>query len=177
METTYVVQPQMLGAGLLVARVVFGLLMAAHGAQKLFGWFGGYGLSATGQFMVQLGYSRGRFFAAAASATEVVSGLLLAFGLLGPIGPAMVIAVMIVAAVTVHLQNGLFAMKNGVELPLLFAAAAVSFALAGFGPYSLDAVTGLSALWTPKLTLIVLSLGVVGGIANLMIRRPAPVSA
>lgn len=177
METTYVVQPQMLGAGLLVARVVFGLLMAAHGAQKLFGWFGGYGLSATGQFMVQLGYSRGRFFAAAASATEVVSGLLLAFGLLGPIGPAMVIAVMIVAAVTVHLQNGLFAMKNGVELPLLFAAAAVAFALAGFGPYSLDAVTGLSALWTPKLTLIVLSLGVVGGIANLMIRRPAPVSA
>ena len=177
METTYVVQPQMLGAGLLVARVVFGLLMAAHGAQKLFGWFGGYGLSATGQFMVQLGYSRGRFFAATASATEVVSGLLLALGLLGPVGPALVLAVMIVAAVTVHLQNGLFATKNGVELPLLFAAAAVAFALAGFGPYSLDAVTGLSAFWTPKLTFAVLSLGVVGGIVNLLIRRPAPASA
>ena len=176
METPYVVAPQMLGAGLLVARVVFGLLMAAHGAQKLFGWFGGYGLSATGQFMVQLGYSRGRFFAAAASATEVVSGLLLALGLLGPVGPALIVAVMIVAAVTVHLPNGVFATTNGVELPLLFGAAAVAFALAGFGPYSLDAVTGMSALWTPKLTFAVLAVGVVGGIVNLMIRRPAPAS-
>jgi putative oxidoreductase len=177
METPYVVEPHMFGAGLLVARVVFGLLMAGHGAQKLFGWFGGYGLNATGQFMVQLGYPRGRFFAAVASASEVVSGLLLALGLLGPIGPALIVAIMIVAAVTVHLQNGVFSTSNGIEVPLLFGAAAVAFGLAGYGPYSLDAVTGLSAIWTPTLTLIVLGFGVVGGIANLLIRRPTPAQA
>jgi len=177
METTYIIEPHMLGAGLLVARVVFGLLMAAHGAQKLWGWFGGYGLSATGQFMVSLGYPQGRFFAATAAASEVLSGLLVALGLLGPVGPALIVAVMIVAAVTVHLQNGLFAAKNGIEVPLLFAAAAVAFALAGYGPYSLDAVTGISAWWTPTVTLLVLAGGVVGGIANLVIRRPAPARA
>src|SRR5687768_14621004 len=67
-----------LSTGLLVARLVFGLLMAAHGAQKLFGWFGGYGLKATGEFMVQLGFRPARMFAAIASATEVVGGLLIA---------------------------------------------------------------------------------------------------
>ena len=60
MSTSYVTDRQMLGIGLLVARLVLGLLMAAHGAQKLFGWFGGYGLNATGEFMVQLGFPSGR---------------------------------------------------------------------------------------------------------------------
>ena len=73
--------------GLLVARMVLGLLIAAHGAQKLFGWFGGYGLAGTGGFFEQLGFRPGRFFAATAGTTEVVGGLLVAFGLLGPIGP------------------------------------------------------------------------------------------
>ena len=60
MSASYVTDPQMLGVGLLVARLVLGLLMAAHGSQKLFGWFGGYGLHATGEFMVQLGFPAGR---------------------------------------------------------------------------------------------------------------------
>src|SRR3982751_4505459 len=107
-------------AGLLIARVVIGLLMAAHGAQKLFGWFGGYGLNKTGEFFVHLGFDRGRAFAAAASVREIASGLLLAIGLLGPVGPAIMIAVMIVAMVTVHWEHGLFATNNGVELPLLY---------------------------------------------------------
>src|ERR1700746_2621013 len=81
-------------AGLLVARLVFGLLMAAHGAQKLFGWFGGYGLTAGSGFFESLGFRPGRLFAAVASASEVAGGLLVAFGLLGPIGPALVLAVM-----------------------------------------------------------------------------------
>src|SRR6476660_3067 len=100
--------------GLLLVRVVIGLLMAAHGAQKLFGWFGGYGLQTTGEFMVQLGFpkQRGRLFAFAAGTGETVSGMLVALGFLGPIGPALMIAVMIVAMITVHWHNGLFAMKN-----------------------------------------------------------------
>src|SRR5687768_44161 len=86
-----------LSTGLLVARLVFGLSLSAHGAQKLLGWFGGYGLNATGEFFTQIGFRPGRTFAAIASLTEVVAGLLIAVGLLGPIGPALMLSVMIVA--------------------------------------------------------------------------------
>jgi len=177
MSSTYVTDPQMLGIGLLVARLVLGLLMAAHGAQKLFGWFGGYGLNATGEFMVQLGFPSGRVFASAASAGEIASGLLVAFGFLGPIGPALMISVMIVAAITVHWKNGVFATENGIELPLLYGTGALAMALVGFGPYSLDAVLGLAPLWTPRVTALALAVGVIGGIANLLVRRSATATA
>lgn len=162
------------GIGLLVARVVVGLLMAAHGTQKLFGWFGGYGLKATGDFFAQLGFRPGRAFAAAASLTEIASGLLIALGLFGPIGPALMISVMIVAAVSVHWGHGLFAATNGVEVPVLYSAAGMGLALTGFGPYSLDAWLGFTNVWTPTITVIALALGFAGGVANLALRaRPA----
>ena len=176
MSTSYVTDPQMLGVGLLVARVVLGLLMAAHGTQKLFGWFGGYGLNATGEFMVQLGFPSGRMFASAASAGEIASGLLVALGLLGPIGPALMISVMIVAAITVHWKNGVFATANGIELPLLYGTGALAMALAGFGPYSLDALLRLTPLWTPRVTALALAVGVIGGVANVMVRRKPAVA-
>src|SRR5687767_3657756 len=91
-----------LSTGLLVARLIFGLILSAHGAQKLFGWFGGYGLRMTSEFLVQLGFRPARVFATIASVTEVVGGLLIAFGFLGPVGPALMLSVMLVAAVTVH---------------------------------------------------------------------------
>ena len=116
MKATYPADPVMLNLGLLIARLVIGLLMAAHGTQKLFGWFGGYGLNTTGEFFVQLGFQRGRAFATLASVAEVASGLLVALGFLGPVGPAMMISVMLVAAISVHLKNGLFAAKNGLGL-------------------------------------------------------------
>lgn len=163
--------------GLLIARIVIGLLMAAHGTQKLFGWFGGYGLQKTGDFFAQLGFRPGRAFAAAASVSEIAGGLLVALGLLGPIGPALVIAVMIVAALTVHWGQGLFATTNGIEVPLLYAAAALGLALTGPGPYSLDAWLGTRELWTPAATWTVLALGIVGGLANVVLRRPATVTA
>src|SRR5215211_3817615 len=100
---------QTLSIGLLVIRLVIGLVMAAHGAQKLFGWFGGYGLNKTGEFFVHLGFQQGRAFATAASVAEITSGLLFALGFLGPVGPALMISVMIVAIITVHWSNGLFA--------------------------------------------------------------------
>jgi putative oxidoreductase len=155
--------------GLLIARMVFGLLMAAHGTQKLFGWFGGYGLAGTGGFFEQLGFRPGRFFAATAGATELVAGLLVAFGLLGPLGPALIVSVMVVAMATVHWQHGLFASNNGIEVPLLYAAAAVALALTGFGAFSLDASLGLS--WTADVAWIAIALGVIGAVANLAIRK------
>jgi len=171
MDATYTLDPRMVGTGLLIGRLVLGLIMAAHGTQKLFGWFGGYGLKTTGEFFVQLGFAPGRLFAFVASAGELASGLLLALGFLGPVGPALMISVMIVAAVTVHWEHGLFAASNGIELPLLYAAGALGIALAGPGIYSLDALLGLTSLWTPKLVAATLAIGIVGGFANLLVRR------
>ena len=163
--------------GLLVGRVVVGLLMAGHGTQKLLGWFGGYGLQKTGDFLAQLGFRPGRAFAAAASLSEIAGGLLIALGLLGPIGPALMVSVMIVAAVTVHWGKGVFASTNGFEVPLLYATAGVALALTGPGPYSLDAWLGIASAWTPATTLIVLGLGIVGGFANVALRSRSVTAA
>jgi len=157
--------------GLLIARVVLGGLMAAHGAQKLLGWFGGYGLTGTGTFMEALGFRPGRLFAALASSAEVTGGVLVALGLLGPIGPAMVLSVMIVAAVSVHWRHGVFAATNGIEMPLLYAAGAAALVLTGPGRYSLDALAGLTPLWTSSLDWLALGLGVAGAVASLSTRR------
>ena len=140
--------------GLLLARVVLGLLMAAHGSQKLFGWFGGYGLAGTGGFLESLGFRPGRLFAMAAGVTEFAGGLLLAFGLL------------------VHISHGLFAQNNGVEVPLLYGAGAAAIGLIGNGAFSLDAALGLS--WPAEVIWIALGLGILGGFANLAIRKTAP---
>ncbi|HEY9505678.1 MAG TPA: DoxX family protein [Gemmatimonadales bacterium] len=157
--------------GLLVARLALGLLMAAHGSQKLFGWFGGHGLAGTGGFLESLGFQPGRAFALAAGLAEFGGGLLLALGLLGPLGPALIVSVMLVAALTVHRSGGLFAMTNGVEVPLLYSAGAIALALTGPGAYSLDALLGLEALWAPAVAWAAIAAGLVGGLANLLVRR------
>src|SRR5688572_12222790 len=165
-----------LSAGLLVARLVLGLLMAGHGTQKLFGWFGGHGLDGTGGFFESLGFRPGRAFAAAAALAELGGGLLLALGFLGPVGPALIISVMVVAALTVHWNHGVFAASNGIEVPLLYAAGALALALTGHGAYSLDALLGLQSLFTASVAWVAIGIGVLGGIANLFVRR-APATA
>ena len=162
--------------GLLLGRLVLGLLMAAHGSQKLFGWLGGHGLDGTGGYFESLGFRPGRTFALAAGLAEFGGGLLIALGLLGPIGSALVVSVMIVAALTVHRDGGLFAMNNGIEVPLLYGAGAVALAFTGPGAYSLDALLGLEALWAPEVALTVIALGVLAGVVNLLVRR-MPVTA
>ena len=168
---TALISSTTLDTGLLVLRLALGLYMAAHGAQKLLGWFGGYGLNATGEFMVQIGFKQGRTFATLASVTEVASGLLVALGFLGPVGPALMISVMIVAAVTVHLKNGAFSQNGGVELPVLYAVGALALGLTGPGRFSLDAIFGLAPLWVPAVAYAALAVGFIGGLAPLAARR------
>jgi putative oxidoreductase len=172
--TTYMIDPTAAGVGLLVGRLMLGLAMAAHGSQKLFGWFGGHGLDKTGGYFEALGFRPGRVFAAAASVTETVSGVLVALGLFGPVGPALMLSVRVVAAVTVHWKGGYFAHSNGIDLPFLYSAGAVGLALAGPGRFSLDALFGLEWLWAPGIAALALVIGVGGALVNLLARRPAP---
>ncbi len=160
--------------GLLLARLIVGLGIAAHGAQKLFGWFGGYGLKGTGGFFEQLGFRPGPAFALLAGLGEFVGGLLTAAGLFGAFGPALVIAVMLVAIVTVHWGHGFFAQNNGFELPLLYAVGAFVFAFLGEAAYSLDRALGLTLFATAGQAWALTGVAVVVAAIVLALRRPAP---
>ena len=161
---------------LLIVRLVVGLGFAAHGAQKLFGWFGGYGLAGTGGFFETVGFKPGKLFAGAAGAGELLGGLLLVLGLGGPIGSMLIISVMVVAILAVHIGNGFFAPK-GVEMALLYLALGFTFAFVGFGAYSLDAVLGWGTVWTPTLAWLFVGLGIVGGLLNMAARRKPAATA
>jgi putative oxidoreductase len=161
-------------AGLLLVRVLFGAAIAAHGAQKLFGAFGGYGLKGTGGFFETLGFRPGVPFAGLAGLSEFGGGLLLVLGLCMPIGSAAVLAAMTVAMGSVHVKNGFFAMNNGIELPFLNAAAAVGLALTGGGAFSLDALIGLEYFAQPGVVGVLLALALLGAVLTLALRRPAP---
>jgi putative oxidoreductase len=126
-----------------LARATVGLAFAAHGTQKAFGWFDGPGLAGAGGFMASLGFKPGERFARLSAYTEIASGSMLALGLGGPLAPAAIVAVMIVAQVSAHAKNGFFAQKGGVELGVMYGAAAVAIAMAGYGRFSLDALLGL----------------------------------
>jgi putative oxidoreductase len=162
--------------GLLLLRAVVGLTLAAHGAQKLFGWFGGYGLAGTGGFFEQLGFRPGKLHALSAGLVEAGAGLLLALGLLTPFAAAGIVAVMLVAVLSVHVKNGFFVTKNGFEYNLVLAAAAVALAFAGPGRFALDAVLGLQLSgWAWGIG--ALAVGVAGGAANLALRHTGPAAA
>jgi putative oxidoreductase len=127
-----------MGIGLLILRLVVGLTMAAHGCQKLFGWWRGGGIEGTAGFMEKLGMRPGRQFAVIAGACELGGGLLMAWGLFTPFAAALLIAVMVVAVGTVHGRNGFFSQEGGFEYNLVLAAAALSLAFTGPGTLALD---------------------------------------
>ena len=129
--------------GILILRLLAGLTLAAHGAQKLFGWFGGYGLAGTGGFLEQLGFVPGKRNALFAGLAEAIGGVLLALGLATPLAAAVIIAVMTVASVSVHLKHGFFNHNQGYEYTMMLAVIALSIAITGPGPISLDALLGV----------------------------------
>ena len=126
------------GLDTLPVRVATGIIFVAHGAQKLFGWFGGHGLEATGGWMASIGLEPGVLMAALAGSAEFFGGLALILGLL--VRPAAVVLAltMIVAIVTVHLPNGLFMANNGYEFGLALLAASAGLAIRGAGSASVD---------------------------------------
>lgn len=160
-----------MNAARLLLRLVLGLAMATHGAQKLFGWFGGGGLKGTGAFLETLGFRPGIRFAWAAGLTEFSSGLLLALGFMGPIGPALILSVMLVAIRTVSKGHGFFAQTGGSELAILYITGALAVACAGPGVYSLDHLLRLDLVFPQAATWIALALGVLGALGNLAMRR------
>jgi putative oxidoreductase len=124
-----------------LVRVTTGLLLVPHGAQKLFGWFGGYGLEATGQFFAaKLGLPAS--LALATGLIEFLGGLMLAAGLLTRPVAVLVFGMMAVATLQVHLPLGFFWTSGGFEYPLFWGLTALSFVIRGGGRYSLDALIG-----------------------------------
>ncbi len=127
------------GRGTLALRVPVGIIFIAHGAQKLFGAFGGYGLEGTGQFMASLGLTPGYLMALLAGSAEFFGGLALVFGVLVRPAAAALAFAMLVAIVTVHIGTGLFMDKNGYEFGLALLAASIALLISGGGRLSVDA--------------------------------------
>lgn len=136
------------GLAPLAVRVPVGIIFAAHGAQKLFGWFGGYGLAGTGQFMESIGLSPGTLMAALAGGAEFFGGLALLIGL--AVRPASVVLAftMLIAIFSAHISKGLFLANGGYEYALALLAVTVGLAISGAGRASIDAVLGRDAART-----------------------------
>ncbi|UJF31959.1 DoxX family protein [Paenibacillus hexagrammi] len=126
--------------GLLIIRLIIGLTFAAHGTQKLFGWFGGYGPKGTGGFFESIGIKPGVAMAVLAGLAELLGGLLFAVGLWTFIGAVLIVLTMIMAMVKVHGKNGFWSTSGGIEYNLVLLAVAVGVALIGAGEYSIDSL-------------------------------------
>lgn len=155
--------------GLLLMRLVLGLTMAAHGTQKLFGWFNGGGINGTGQFFTMSGYPSGKTMAVVAGLSELAGGLGLVVGLLTPLAGAAVVGTL-VNALAVKWGGGFFA-PQGVEYELLLAAAGAGIALTGPGRYALDRF--LPVLRTHRLAYgaVAVAVGLVVSLPFLLLRK------
>ncbi|HEV2036328.1 MAG TPA: DoxX family protein [Candidatus Dormibacteraeota bacterium] len=157
--------------GLLILRVVVGLTLAGHGGQKLFGWWGGSGMTGWIQVVIKLRIRPATPWAWIAALSEFGGGLLFAFGLLSPLGSLAIIGAMLVAIATVHWTNGFWNGKRGYEFNLVLLAAVFAVAITGPGSYSLDQALGIHL--PEPLTLVVGLIAVVGGVvATLASRSP-----
>ena len=151
--------------GLLILRLVLGAIMAAHGAQKLFGWWGGPGMQGTSGMCVNLEYRAPFAMACGLGLAELGGGLLLAAGLLTPLGALLVTVVMLNAVYHVHWPKGFFVGNGGYEFNLLIASAAVALAGTGPGRFSFDRAIG----WDDRISGPWWAVGVVGAAATVSV--------
>ena len=158
----------MVTAGLLVLRLVLGLTLAAHGAQKLFGWFGGPGLPGFAANLEELGVRPGRVWAAVSAGIEFGGGLLVALGLLTPVAALFLVGDLLIAILTVHITRGFWNHDGGYEFPLALIGGFVALSLVGPGELSIDRVIRLAlpqpATWLA--IVIVVLLGVIAAAAS-----------
>ncbi|RIH87985.1 DoxX family protein [Calidithermus roseus] len=157
---------------LLILRLVTGSLLAAHGAQKLFGWFGGHGLAGTAGWLESLGFRPGRLWALLAGGCEFLGGLFLALGLFSPVGSLLIAAAMLTAIAKAHWPR-LWVTQGGFELPLTNLAVAAAVGIAGPGAYALDALW--SSALSPELAQWGLLLVLVGWVLALLASSRRPV--
>jgi putative oxidoreductase len=152
--------------GLFIIHVTVGALLAGHGAQKLFGLFGGHGVEGTGGFMESLGMRPGRHMALAAGSSEFFGGILLALGLATPLAAVLIGSTMLVASLTAHAGKGPWATNGGWELPLTYAIVAIGLAFNGAGQWSLDNAIGwnVAGFWWGFGATVVSILGGIGAI-------------
>jgi putative oxidoreductase len=160
--------------GILFLRVVVGLLLFGHGAQKLFGWFGGHGPRGTAGFFGSLGFRRQHALPMAVLAgLSEAAGLLFAFGFLTPFAAVAMASVMVVAVGSVHFKNGLWATNGGYEFNLVLWAVAIAVAASGPGRFSVDRTLGwvdnLAGVWWSVGVLVV---SLLGGLLVLALREP-----
>lgn len=165
-----------LSTGLLILRLVAGLTLAAHGAQKLFGWFGGSGMKGTLQMQGRMGLKPASMWAGMAILGEFGGGLSVALGFLTPLGAAGMFGAMFMAVVKSHWKNGFWNGKRGIEFPLQLLAAGVAIGITGPGSYSLDALFGI-ALPVVVFVILVLAALLVDVIGLLMSRGVTVASA
>ncbi len=163
----------MLALGLLVLRVVIGLMVAAHGAQKLLGWWGGPGMTGWTAAMTRMRIRPAVPWAWLSVLAEFLGGLGLALGLLTPLPSFGIVAAMLVAVALVHWPNGFWNGKRGYEFNLSLMAAAVAIALTGPGAYSLDSLLGIH--FAEPLTFVVVGLATVAGVGIAVGTRGKPV--
>jgi putative oxidoreductase len=155
----------------LVARLILGLALMAHGTQKLFGWFGGGGIAGTGGFFEGLGFRPGRLFALSSGSAETLGGLLTVLGLGGALGPVLIVIVMLVAIGSVHISKGFFAQNGGWELPATNIGLAIAISFGGNGLYSLDNAFNLNFLTDPVQIWYALAAAAIAAALNLLARR------
>jgi putative oxidoreductase len=155
----------------LILRLTMGALLAGHGAQKLFGWFGGYGVQGTAGYLESLGLRPGRPWAVTAGVTEFGGGLLTALGLFHPIGPITLTAPMALATGRGHAGKPIWVNAGGAELPVTYTAMAGALSLVGPGRFSADRLLGIRVPWYVSL----LATGATAaGVAYAMTRQPEP---
>jgi putative oxidoreductase len=157
--------------GLLALRLTYGGLMAGHGAQKLFGAFGGYGLEGTAGWLESLGFKPGKAWAMLAGGGEFGSGVLTALGFLNPLGPIGAFGPMVMAWAKVHAGKPIWAASGGAELPLMNLGVATALSLVGPGRFSLDEAFGIEI---PAPVIGLAAAGVTAGIIAGLMAQPAP---